>query len=522
MRVAFLLAALISAPASAEVPCTEPVGKRAEPCQPTIAERRRLLTLMRKANDEFDLYSKAKSNEGTLRATIGLADAGDLNEWNDSRNEMGIRLRRAQTAFKEAARLTGLYYGVAPATAKGSVAGGAALGASAEWQPRLQAEEDEVFEIKKRGRFFYQKYSHRDMRDPTDLNDDRPVDSAAMDDGTVLISIRLLKTALAAGDDAGDPSILAARLQLERTRFEAKTCFPNPLLCTFQRPRDITAEGLERRAIDSVLAISEQIGLAPGIQQDLTLRKAELVAMTNSRVDNPRAFLSPEESAVNLMDWSQAQERLRFIKAQRIRLNARLAARQRGETPPPGELRDALRDSPDEGDSVSTDACGQRGLWSGDVFFPPMPCPQELSSPHVPSPAIGARLPPPVPAATLPPPVRAVPSLSGLAERICTTPSAAHTQPFHDDYGAAWYTSDQDVAAMPKCQREVFQTLMKIRREGYSDYNSAYFQALAENLNRPEAPAFEPPLPEVDLPVPPGPGVPDCMRAEGRRCLRWR
>lgn len=63
---------------------------------------------------------------------------------------------------------------------------------------------------------------------------------------------------------------------------------------------------------------------------------------------------------------------------------------------------------------------------------------------------------------------------------------------------------------------------MRIRQEGSPDYNSYYFQALAENLNMPQAPVFIPPEPDVDLPVPPGPSVPDCMRAEGRRCIRWR
>lgn len=523
MRAVFLLTAILSTPGLAAVPCTKTIGQRNEPCQPRVAERQRLLVLIREANDEFDLYAKAKSKEHDLRGSIGLSDIGDLNEWKDNRNEMGIRLRRAQTAFEEAARLTGLYYGVAPAATKGNVAGGAAWGARAEWKPRLQGEEDEVFEVKRRGQSFFQKYESNDLGDPKDPSDDRPIQSTPLDDGTVLISVRLLKDSLSANNNAGDPVVLATQLQLERTRFEAKTCFDGERPCSFRKRRHLFSDSVEHRAVLDVLATADQMGLPPGLQQDLAIRKAELEnSLRRPRTGKPSSFLSPEESATNQMDWSATQERLRFIKAQRIRLNARLAAQQRGETLPPSELRDALTDPTNGGAPEETDACGQRGLWSGDVFFPPMPCPQELANPSSSPPAIPAVIQRPVPAVTLPAPVRAIPSLSGLAERICANPTGTHTQPFHDDYKAAWYGSNEDGASMPNCQREIFLALKKLRQEGYSDYNSAYFQALAENMNMPQPRAFEPPLPEVDLPAPPGPGVRDCMRADGRRCIRWR
>lgn len=153
--------------------------------------------------------------------------------------------------------------------------------------------------------------------------------------------------------------------------------------------------------------------------------------------------------------------------------------------------------------------------------MPPMPCASALPPPPD-TEAIPATLPPPAIPATLPPPVRAIPSLYDLAARVCADPAAAHSQLFHDDFRTGWYASVVDESSMARCKREVFLAFKKLRQEGYSDYNSAYFQSLAENLNLPQPPPFEPPVVDVDLPVPPGPGVPDCLRAEGRRCIRWR
>lgn len=502
-----LLVMLTAAPAAAVKPCAQTPTATRQPCAPDYQKRKDIMSLIGNATGYYKDWTEAREREQDLRDLISLGLSADYSLWKDQLE----RTEKAKTLLeREFAKISGKTqeaYRVGPNSKSRPVTGGLFDKDQAVWNPILVIE-DTYYEVKRPNKPpVYLQFKNKS----TTLG-------ATLDDGSVIITIEALRRAV----KTGSPASLAATFEHEGRHFD-DLVGPNG----FQSLAKTESQAYRRE-----LEIADDISLPKDdrdnaqIGVDIHGPTASLQAI-EEHVTNQPYIATPgsdqypyiPEPDTYQAGWGAYVKRLADIAKEQKKLHDNIAAINRGETP--SRLRDSLNDAPPPPGATSQDGCGGNGFWAGDVYMPAMPCPRSLPPPTdtMAVPVVSA---PSAPPARIPPPVRAIPSLSGLAERICANPSAAHYQPFHDDYAAAWYSSSQDVAAMPKCQREVFLVLMRIRQEGSPDYNSAYFQALAENLNMPQPPAFEPPVPEIDLPVPPGPAVRDCMRADGRRCITWR
>lgn len=504
----FILVVLLAAsPAAAVKPCAQAPTTPRLPCAPDFIQRKEIMALIGNATGYYKDWSEARERERDLRDLISIGLSSEYSRWKDELEKAEKAKSLLETEFVKITAKTQAAYRVGPQKRSGWVTGGLFENDKAVWNPIIVLE-DTYYEVKRPNQPpVYLQFKNKS----TTL-------AATLDDGNVIVTIAALRRAV----KTGSPASLAATFEHEGSHFDDLVGSLG-----FQ-----SRAKTETRAYRRLLQIAEDIGLPAddriNAQGGADFHAPALVLQgTEEEFTNRPFFAAPGSNEypyipvpdTHQKSWGEYQERLAKIAAGQKKLHDDIAAISRGERP--SRERDPANGPPPPRGATSQDGCGGTGFLAGDVYMPAMPCPRALNQPAD-TRVIPAVPPTSVPAATIPPPVRALPSLSGLAGRICANPAAVHSQAFHDDYRAAWFSSSEGIAAMPKCQREVFLILMRIRQEGSPDYNSDYFQAFAENLNMPQAPVFIPPEPDVDLPIPPGPNVPDCMRAEGRRCIRWR
>lgn len=500
--LAFFLAA---SPAMATLTCNPLRLNPRRPCMPPTAERQRIMSLIGATTEQYKVLAAAQEDEQNLRLALREGESTDYAGWQDSEAKLKNAEIALKKAFDDVRKATEKSYRVGPNQRIGRVHGGLFDGDRASWKPALQLNEL-VFEVIRPGKApVYLKSS-----------DDPTIAAGTLNDGKVLLSIRVLERAI----KNGSPAVLASVLEHEGRHFDELT---GPAGLVGKDSAEVSAYGRE-------MEIADDIGLEKSEKDNVIAEHAKrnlivlerIWAAQNSGIPYRAAPGSKDDPYLSapdqhLDDWRKYREPLDKIKAEQDELRDRHARINRGESP--DQWRDSVNDRQPPDGATAYDGCGGSGWWAGEVYFPPMPCTRTLTEPTVqPSPATATPAPLP-PAITFP---RAAPALTGLAERICADPATAHSQPFHDDYRFAWFASNEDGSSMPKCPREIFLVLKRIRQEGYPDYNSQYFQSLAENLNVPDQPVVPPEPPDIDLPVPYGPGVPDCLRAEGRRCIRWR
>jgi hypothetical protein len=514
MKALVLIAMLIASEAHATKPCSGKPSSPPEPCLPSVEQKDEALDLIDKTVKLHRNWLDAREFERKLRNDLRKGKSSDYVKWARSLADVEVARTALDTSFEKTVAVTEKYYRVGPDSRTGKVHGGLFDGDPARWSPVLGTEESYFKVERPKMPPVYLHFRSKETAKEVTL-------AQLLDDGRVVVSIRALQLAA----KSRNPANLAATLEHEGVHFD----------------RMLGADGMvghaanESAAHQRVLDISDDIGLDEDHREsarthvarhlgDLDLQAIESVFNGKPYRAEPGSEDYPYVPSPDshFKGWEEYQKRLDEIKMEQMELRDDLNAVIRGEAPNRGRgIRNGRRQPP--ANSSVGNGCGEYGFWIGGTFVPPTPCGRELphsteNSTVITMPA----LPPAVPVVTLPNPPRPAPGLSGLAERICANPKAAHSQPFHDDYKAGWYASNDEGTSLSKCAGEVFRTLKRIRQEGYSDYNSAYFQSLAENLNMPLPTAFEPPIPEVDLPVPPGPGIPDCLRAEGRRCIRWR
>lgn len=503
-----LLIMLAVSPAAAVKPCAQAPTATRQPCAPDFRKRKEIMSLIGNATGYYEDWAAARKEEQDLRYLISLGLSADYSRWQDQLKKAAKAKADLDSEFVQIAMKTQAAYRVGPNAKSGTITGGLFDKDQAVWNPILVIEET-YYEVNRPNKPpVYLRFQNKS----TTLGQ-------TLDDGRVIITIQALHRAV----ETGSPASLAATFEHEGRHFD-DLVGPNG----YQSRAKIETHAYRRQleiADDISLPKNDRDNAQLGIDEHVAALRLQAIEEHASR----RPYVAPKgskqypyipEPDTHQAAWGEYKERLDKIAKEQRKLHDDIAAVNRGESP--SRLRDSLNDAQPPAGATTHDGCGGAGFWAGEVYMPAMPCPRSLP----PAPTDASAIPyvpaPSGPPATIPPPFRAVPSLSGLAERICASPSAAHSQPFHDDYAAAWYSSSQDVAAMPRCQREIFIVLIRIRQQGSPDYNSAYFQALAENLNMPQPTVFTPPEPDVDLPVPPGPSVPDCLRAEGRRCIRWR
>lgn len=505
-----LLSALLLMPAVAvAMPCSDPAPSPRTPCSPSAEQRGKNLVLIDETLKAYDDWHDAVELERKLRSSINLRKSFDLEAWAKARAAIDGAKETLDKKFGETITATERNFRVGPNSRRGEIQSGLFETDTAVWKTKLGVDE-EFYEVKRDKRpTVYLRFANTKTAKAVNL-------AQTLDNGTVVVSIHAIQHAAR----MRNPASLAAVLEHEGVHFDQLTG-PGGLK---------GSAAIETAAYKRTLAIADDIGLSQRDRDDARLHikrrewtlalqgieehfsgkpyKAKPGSDDYPHVPTPDTYFK---------SWEKYRDRLAKIGEQQKDLEDRLA----GRPGKPDSLRDSLNDRrPPEG-TTTDDGCGMPGFWAGDVYIPPTPCarilppPPNIDATPVTIPTHGIPVSPPSP-------VRPIPSLYDLAARVCADPEAAHSQLFHDDFRTGWSASIIDESSLEKCQREVFLAFKKLRQEGYPDYNSAYFQALAENMNMPQPPVFEPPAPEIDLPVPAGPGVPDCMRAEGRRCIRWR
>lgn len=505
-----LLSTLLLLPVGAVAkPCLEPAPQPRTPCSPRIEQRDDILVLIDDTVKAYNDWRDAVELERTLRSSINLRKSSNLKAWAESRADVDDAKNTLEKKFQETVAATERDFRVGPNSRTGPIQSGLFKTDTAVWKPALGVDE-EFYEVKRKNKpTVYLRFANTTTAKTVDL-------AQTLDNGKVVVSIHALQHAAR----MRSPASLAAVLEHEGVHFDQLT-----------GPGGMKGSAaIETAAYKRTLAVADDIGLGQRDRDDAHLQiKRRSFAVAFQAIEEhfsgkpyraaPGSDDYPHVPAPDtyFQAWEKYRDRLAAIEKQQKKLANRLP----GRPEEPDSLRDSLNDRrPPEG-AMTDDGCGIPGFWAGDIYVPPTPCARTLPQPTETG-AVPAVPVPSVPGATLPPPIRAIVSLSALAERICANPAQAHSQAFHDDYKNSWINPNDDPSAMPKCRGEVFLVLKRITRERSPDYNSDYFQSLAESLNAPLPTAFVPPEPEVDYPVPYGPGVPDCLRAEGRRCIRWR
>lgn len=477
----------LALPVGATKPCPQEVEPRRTPCMPSPKERGQIMHLLsdvRKAETElFD----ALAREERLRADAVKKGGRFLTEWSERYEAVKERSAEINQKSKEVVRLTQLYYGVGPNQHDGRVANGPFAKSRAHWQPVLQKAEDFVYRAERAdGSPFFMKYPDNGSSYATTL-----------EDGTTFISQRVLSRAL----EYGSPAIIAAALHHEGAHFDG-------LVGKGWKSR----ESAEYNALARELAIDEDIGLED-VEVEWSKRKRKEIGPLGAALRQTNPFINADLSDSNSVEWGDAQARLRAIRKEREALEQRLQARRQGRHE--GTLRDSLNERRPDG--TASNGCGSAGMWVGEVFFPPMPCPEVIYTP--PSQAPPAAAAPPAVVVPAQPPAAAAPGirLTELAARFCADPSAATWPSSHEAFRTAWFDRNDAGESWPACQRDVYAALKLTRQEGYEDYNSEYFQALAERSRNPPAS----PSTDIEIPAPrPRPNVPDCIMTPGGRCAR--
>lgn len=420
-------------------PCPEALEMRKEPCMPSAAETEYLKNLIRSADRDYQTYLTALAAEERLRGLILLEDRSDSKElraWKKKLEVLETYGPRMRKEFQFAADQTALYYGVRPKVLHATVAGGALHRNGADWSISMQEEKDEVFQVRRGEGFAHLKYKDVEKEGNQRLQNQ----SVTMEDGSVLVSIRVFRAVLKANNGHGNPAILASRLELERERFEMLMCTDSPMICRLEGDKSrLQKEDIERVAVNSAARAARKMGLGDKETRKLEMREIELIGRRQTASDAGTrltpAYSSSADLDSNLKGWADAQARLRLIRRQRERLNARLASRGGGQPAQGDDTRDALNDPPSQG---SSGGCEGGGWWIEGVFVPAPPCPQVIKTPESSAPsAIAGPSSPPAVALPRTPPLVGVPfreSLRDLAERGCADPGAVS----QTDYDRMW------------------------------------------------------------------------------------
>lgn len=479
---------------------------RREPRQASSEQRRRIMTFVDNTDAYYKQLKDAQATEKRLRFELVEGLSTNYDRWSQAAAQVEELERLLRAEFTKVVRATEAAYRVGPNQRKGKVNGGLFDKDDATWNPQILLG-DIAYSVRRPNKPPVLLIA---ADDPTSL-------AQTLNDGRTYISMEVLQRAI----KNGSPAVIASTLEHEGVHYD-----------DLIGPNGYVAKSWDQyKAYDRESAIAGVIGLEANelaeIESLKDMYRNDAVALGMGALDGQPARVPQSDQDEypyrispdgNVEEWKRINKRLDAIKAEQGCLNRNIAHRAKGERIESCAAEDA---APPPGTTTS-DGCNATGFWAGDIYFPATPCPRALPPPPSSAPPVAARPAPPAPIATMPAPVRQVRSLSGLAERICANPSEIRAQDYHDHYKDSWIDPNEDESALPNCRREILRVLKQITRERSPDFNSDYFQALAESLNAPTSTPFVAPEPEVDYPAPYGPGVPDCLRADGRRCIRWR
>lgn len=488
-----LLALMLTGTADATVYCGEEVGHRAAPCKPSREERDAVLDKIKAALELEGKWRSAQQEEVDQREAMALLlrqhrnpPPKMLTDWKESSDRLTDLEGEMRQAFSEVMKATQESYGVGPQKRVGKVKGGHLDGEPAFWAPIVEEADDFVYRAGPKENPAYLRWQAA-AGDGTDT----------LDDGTVFVSLELLRVA----KKQGSPAVLAAAIDREAERFEQLTSKNGWSGADSVKYRAYRRQEETGSAIDLDDAEMRRVAKLRQKYADLASPRELWPGYRAGPTSNDYPYRRDIELDGNSDVWKNAQKNLAAIREQREDFNTRLAARHEGNP------EDGMSDGLNEG----RPPCGGQGLWAGDVYFPSLPCEGTVRPSPEPVPVTVAR--------PDPPPVAVVPAylLTALADRICSDPSSANSEANHFSYQHGVVLSGETGDALPPCQREVYLNLRRIQREGDRDYDSQFFQSLAERFRNPSNPD------QTDDPgrrPPPGPRVPDCILQPGGRCIR--
>lgn len=481
--------ALLISPAQAQTACGKTA--RTSPCMPSAAEQAALMTIIGTAVEQRQAWEAAKKKEHDLRQSIWERHSLNYPEWRKAYELMEANEKVMRATFARVLRETQRVYGVDPKMKSGTVQGGHLVGQSALWKPVIKTESS-LYMVPRAGKpTVYLKYSH----DPDQAG-------GTLDDGQVVISYEALLRAQV----NGTPAILAAVIDHEGDHFDKLVgekggwnAYDSVEASAYARELEtadaIGLEEHERNLVKRLHARHYFRALARELRDSAQGREYSAAPLSGDYPYVPK----PE---THYKEWTDYQAGLDRIKAEREELNKRLAAVQRGE---PAEWPDSSdKRRPAQG-SDRSNGCGGEGWWAGEIYMPPLPCGQMIYKPAPRGiPAHASPLPPGATAVPSQPPHRAVAAvrLSDLATRICADPAVARSESAHSEYRAASYDPNDDGNSLADCPREVFLVLKKIRRDGYPDFNTQYFEDLVRNSRDGHS------SPDADIAEPRGRGGP--------------
>lgn len=373
------LAIFLAAPLSAGVvPCT---GKppRKSPCMPSQEERDLLLAKIEAAIRSRDDWGSSVTAEADLRKKLGRRkDSTDYEGWKRALTNLNSDEALMRRAFSDLLKDLQDAYGVGPKRRAGTVHGGLLNGSDAVWSPFIQERENLVYKVDRPGKkTVYLSYS-----------EDLETLGQTLNDGGVVISVKVLKRCL----EAGSPARLAEVIAHEASHFDDLT----------SKDGMSGYNSTEASAYTRSLEVGERVGLDVKRSSDLAVLHAE-VYNRSFELESGGYLGVPYRAAPNSVDypyqlnsdayypdWVEQNKRLAKIRDQRAELV------RRHEGPDQAAVDQSGR---------ASDGCGYPGISVGGVDVPSIPCSRTIyTPPSIPIPAQPAVPPRAVPPAVQPPP----------------------------------------------------------------------------------------------------------------------
>ena len=386
---------LLTSQAAGVVDCSG-LSPRSSPCMPSESERTELMAQISQAITLHDAWKEQKAVEAELRAKLSGGNTKVYSEWKRAVAGIDTAEQGMRKAFSAVVKATQESYGVGPVKKSGKIHGGLLKGTRPVWDPVIQEKETLVYKVNRPGgKPVYLAYE-----------EDTETLGQSLDDGTVIVSFKVLERCV----KFGSPARLAEVIAHEGSHFDGL----------------ISKDGISGHNTTEASAYARSIEVGEMIGLDVK-RSSELFVLHGNYYNTSRAFESggfmraPYRAAPDSTDypyqlradayyedWMRQNERLGKIREQREKLAARHA----------GSDQVAV----DHSGGVS-DACGYPGMSMGGVDVPPIPCPRTIYTPPLISAPVQPAIPPVVvPVVPAPPPFDIWGALKALALQGCTRP----------------------------------------------------------------------------------------------------
>lgn len=277
--------------------------KRNIPCTPSIGEKEHLVDLVKEARAAREFAENLKKLEEKLRIAAQMVDssASDLEAWKRVYDQLLHRQKDSEDAFRKAVSETIVTYGLSTMYYPGEIQSGPYKGTGVIPLPRFQETVPTYFKS--------QGTDGKDHFDSYLPDFTRPISGRTLQDGTILVTDRVLKQVV----EQGHPRLLASVLHHEAVHLHDLTTGPGW----------DTREDEEVRAYDSDLATADIFELRPQEKRDLYAYRETYhrVPPEQKRPLHPNDTEDPKEVA----GWDDQQRALDEIREQQASLGKQVA-----------------------------------------------------------------------------------------------------------------------------------------------------------------------------------------------------